>query len=261
MKSADRARVARAKFSFLSRLMADPDLSASSKCVAYALLFRFHNNKTGRCNPSLSAIATAIGRKRRAIFPAIAELQNGGWLTCESIKGGKPTNTNRYRFSFEPVSSTTPLPVQSTALVQQNAGGMSYTAHEPERTSGALTGASVGENASLWRAPDGAPLQENFATLCEIWRKPHGINKRDALRAFVAACAEHDPAAIIASAETWVAAIAPRGLKYLPKLDAWLNDGAWQNYPPNPAGHGEQRGGKENAVDVMLANGGHRRLG
>jgi hypothetical protein len=54
------------KLSFLRAVMADPGLSAPAKCVMSVLVLTYHNDKTGRCNPSLSRIAASVGLKRRA---------------------------------------------------------------------------------------------------------------------------------------------------------------------------------------------------
>lgn len=134
MSTHRRKRVPAQKYAFLWRLMADDALSASAKCVAVTLLLKFHNAKTGQCNPSFAAIAKATGRSRRAIFPAVTELKDGGWISIESTKGGSSTNTNRFKFNFQPMSSTTPPPVQPASPVKQNAGGVKSAAQEPLRT-------------------------------------------------------------------------------------------------------------------------------
>ena len=71
--------------------------------------------------------------------------------------------------------------------------------------------------------------QRDFESLCLIWRKPDGINKPAAWKAFQAVCSEHPAEEVLASAERWVAATPPR---YLKKLEDWLGNGAWRNEPP-----------------------------
>src|SRR4029077_18492450 len=114
--------------------MADTALSASAKVVATTLVLKFHNTKTGQCNPSFAAIAEAIGRRRRTIFPAIAELKDAGWITVESTGGGSSSNTNHFDFDFGRVSPANPPPVSPASPVSQMAEGVSSTAHEPLRT-------------------------------------------------------------------------------------------------------------------------------
>src|SRR3954453_19408043 len=89
-------RTAPQKFGFYWRMMAAPVLSASAKCVAAALLLKFHNAKTGRCNPSVPAIAKVIGRTGRAVFPAFVEPKDSGWIPVESTLGGSSSHTNQY---------------------------------------------------------------------------------------------------------------------------------------------------------------------
>ena len=134
MTTRPRKRVPPQKYAFLWRLMADTALSASAKVVAATLLLKFHNTKTGQCNPSFAAIAKAIGRSSRTIFPAIAELKDGGWITVESTKGGSSSNTNHYNFDFGRVSSASSPPVKPASPVKQNAEGVKPAAHEPSRT-------------------------------------------------------------------------------------------------------------------------------
>ena len=215
--------------------MADAALSASAKCVAMTLLLKFHNTKTGQCNPSFAGIAKIIGRSRRAIFPAITELRDGGWITVESTKGGSPTHTNQFKFNFETVSSTTHPPVKPASPVKQNAGEVKPAAHEPSRTTTAF-GGGVGEEISPRRAPGGAA--EEFEELRRLWQRPYGMNEAKALAAFNRVICDVPPALILESARRWVAAREPA---YLPPLERWLDDGAWRNDPPARRKHSQRK--------------------
>ena len=116
-----RKRVPPQKYAFLWRLMADTALSPSAKVVATTLLLKFHNTKTGQCNPSIGALTKTTGLSRRTIFYAITELRDGGWITVESTGGGSPTHTNQYSFDFGGVTSTAPPPVTACSTgAQQN---------------------------------------------------------------------------------------------------------------------------------------------
>ena len=240
-----RKRVPPQKYAFLWRLMTDAALSASAKVVATTLLLKFHNTKTGRCNPSIGAIAEAIGRRRRTIFPAIAELKDAGWITVESTGGGSSSNTNHFDFDFGRVSSATPPPVSPASPVSQMAEGVSSTAHEPLRTTHPFGVGGGGEEISSQRAPDGA--LEEFEELRQLWQRPYGTNEAKALAAFnrVTGNGEVTPADILESARRWVAAIEPR---FLPKLEQWLDDEAWRNDPPIRQGNGRQH--KPSAAEV-----------
>jgi hypothetical protein len=90
------------KFKFLTNVLADPNLSAAAKCVVTVLLLKFHNSRTGQCNPSITAIGDALGRDRRNIIRAIEELGRSGWVEISTTKGGSQRNTNRYKIRFLP---------------------------------------------------------------------------------------------------------------------------------------------------------------
>jgi hypothetical protein len=245
-----RKQTSQQKYNFLWRLMADETLSPAAKVVGAALLLKFHNLKTGRCNPSYAAIGASVGRRRRIIFQTVAELRNTGWLAVQSTKGGSPGNTSQFDFDFERVQSTTPLPVQDTtpvldnAPVQYNAQGVLDTAHEPLRTTAPFgRGGEGGENPAR-RAP--SARREEFAELCRLWQRPYGLNEAKAQAAFDRLVGDGVASAdIIASARSWVAAREPA---FLPALERWLNDGAWRNDPP--ARRTSNR--KESAVEVAV---------
>ena len=67
-------------YKVLWAIMADPDLQAPSKCAATVLLLKFHNHKTGQCNPSYSAVGKLLGRDRSNAVNAINALKAAGWI-------------------------------------------------------------------------------------------------------------------------------------------------------------------------------------
>ena len=103
-----RKRVPPQKYAFLWRLMADTVLSPPAKVVATTLLLKFHNTKTGRCNPSIGALTKTTGLSRRTIFYAVTELRDAGWIAVQSTGGGSPTHTNKYSFDFGGVRYSAP---------------------------------------------------------------------------------------------------------------------------------------------------------
>ena len=143
-----RKRVPPQKYAFLWRLMADTALSPSAKVVAATLLLKFHNTKTGQCNPSFAAIAKATGRSRRTIFPAIAELRDAGWITVESTGGGSSSPHEPIQFRLRTgVVCCTPTGAQPafTGVAEWSRSGCQRpVAHEPLRTTRAF-GAGGGE--------------------------------------------------------------------------------------------------------------------
>lgn len=253
-----RTRTPPNKFGLLKAMLADANLSASAKVIGTVLLIHFHNSKTGRCNPSFRAIGEAAGRTRRAVFPAVEELHSAGWLVIEGTKGGAPGSTNSFAFNFKRVKQTSPV----TGAADDTPTGEAYDTGEAERRDGCSTlhpnreeplspseRECVGLASAL--APGGAALAEQFDQLCLIWRKPHGVNRKLAWKAFENVCQQHDGAEVIVSAERWVAATPER---YLKKLEDWLGNGAWRNDPPSR--QGGARGTKSNPVEEMLKAGG-----
>ena len=99
---------------------------------------------------------------------------------------------------------------------------------------------------------NGAALAEDFESLCLIWRKPHGINKAAAWKAFQLVCDDHPSEHVLASAECWVAATPPRFLK---KLEDWLGNGAWRNDPPARGAERAERRRKRPAHAMLRAGG------
>ena len=102
-------------------IMKDSERSASAKCVATVLLLKFRNHDTLVCNPSFTAIAARVGRKRRSVIDAVNELKAAGWLDWTGTLGGSSENTNNFTFNLEPQPVQSAAPVQSTTPVQSAA--------------------------------------------------------------------------------------------------------------------------------------------
>jgi hypothetical protein len=248
---------AKAKFALILAILADEEISASAKTVATALLLKFQNTKTGRCNPSIASIATAVGRQRRAIFLSIDELRTRGWLVVEGSKGGAPGTTNSFKFNRQRVSQTTSVTgaiydtptgvVNDTGVVERTEGCRPLHTNQEEPLSPSER-ECVGFSAIASARLSARSLEEKFQELVAIWRvRPHGVGPKKPREAFNAVCDGEDPDDVIASAARWVAAVKPR---WLPKLEDWLANGAWQNLPPAP--DAPRRGGKRSGADVAM---------
>jgi len=117
---------------------ADTKISSTAKCAATALLLKFYNPGTGRCDPSFTTIGKVIGRSRRSAIKAIDELKAGDdpWLVVESTKGGSQANTNSFRFrsrtgvtSYTGAENDTGAVIVATG-VESCTGPVSDAAHE-----------------------------------------------------------------------------------------------------------------------------------
>jgi hypothetical protein len=254
------AQSARDKFFYLYAAMADPDLSAVAKVVLVALVLKFRNNRTSQCNPSMATIAQAVGRDRRNVITAVAALRARGWLTVVSTKGGSARNTNKFVFDLKqraPVMNSSP--VAKTVLTGDESAPRTYNNHSP------LRGEGCGVDSASAPAPDGAAPEEgeesaalwkSFQALCQIWRKPDGINVSAAWKHFQVVCGDHPAEQVLASAECWVTATEPR---YLKKLEVWLGNGAWRSDPPVRRAEPAVRRRKDDPVEAMMNAGGWER--
>jgi hypothetical protein len=255
-----------AKFKFMQRLLTDPALSPSAKCVAVGLLVIWRNSKTGQCNPSLGTIAKTIGLARRTVIDAIAELKRSGWVEVDSTGGGSWRNTNYYKFEFSSassVSSNAPLVGAAkeagakSAPVQKMSVPVQKTAHEPLKNPSPFQGEGEGED-SRRRAPDGAPPEkEDFGEFWQLWQRGHGDDGERVRKAFAHVVAEHGAEPVLASARRWAAAREPQ---YLPEPVKWLA-GGWQTNPPakrasRNGDRGSFRRSKVNPVMEALRAGG-----
>jgi Helix-turn-helix domain len=83
------------KWRLAQEIFADPKLSSTAKVVAGVLL-NCLNCRTGKCCPSLAYLGARIGRERRVISAAIAQLRQRGWLTRRSRRG-----SSIYHFAFD----------------------------------------------------------------------------------------------------------------------------------------------------------------
>lgn len=229
-----RTRTPQQKYAFLWRLVADTGLSLAAKAVTTALLLRFHNAKTGRCDPSISRLAKTVGIGRRTVFNAIDELRDTGWITVKSTHGGAPSHTNQYAFDFDRTASASPSTGApnapptgaNSARVHEMPPTGAKSAHEPSRTTSPF-GAGGGGKAGQ-RAPDGA--LEKFEELRALWQRPHGMNAVKVQAAFNRAIRDGvAPELLLESARRWIQVVEPT---YLPALERWLDDGAWRNDPP-----------------------------
>jgi hypothetical protein len=83
----------------------DVRLTPFQRLIGIALLLRFHNTATGRCDPSYASLGRVVGLKRRATIEAVHQLERFGWVKVVRTKGGRARNTFRFAHP-ETVSDT-----------------------------------------------------------------------------------------------------------------------------------------------------------
>jgi hypothetical protein len=79
------------------------NFSAAALLVAFNLLYRHLNGRTGRCDPARATLAGETGLDERSIRRAIRELEESGWWIVGRNEGtaGRGGRTNTYRPNLE----------------------------------------------------------------------------------------------------------------------------------------------------------------
>jgi hypothetical protein len=89
------------KWKFYQTIVADPDLQAST-CRVAARLLDHHNIENGKCFPSESTIARALGLSVRQVQRCIRELEEKGWIRVTH----RHNDSNQYEFCWEKAGVT-----------------------------------------------------------------------------------------------------------------------------------------------------------
>lgn len=131
----------------LALMMADPDLSATAKNVAWALL-DCHNSATGQCFPSVAYLAEKVGGKgRRAVTEALAKLIASGWVRQTRRRG-----TALYEFAFDrargPAGDPQPEPERPRDGARESAHQQRETARDDARNTARLDGRKTAHGTS-----------------------------------------------------------------------------------------------------------------
>ena len=83
------------KWKFMAGLMADPELSGTSKSVAFALM-DILNNEDGYARPGHPKIAERAATTVSSVKRGIKELQGRGWFCVSPVFDGGEQKANRY---------------------------------------------------------------------------------------------------------------------------------------------------------------------
>lgn len=236
------------KWTLLQAIIATPGLTATAKVVA-ARMLDFYNTQTGRCCPSYQTLAEGTALKRRAIIYAVQELEAGGWIAVDRVKGGASTgsrrySTNAFRVDFsrvEPTSATVhddaPSTVHGGALSQDDNsapddtttvhGGAPLRVHGGAPESGKNTGKGNREESPI---PPSA--------FDEWWEAyPRKVGKDAARPVFdrVLKAGKASVTDLIAAAERYAAERAEQDPQFTKHPKTWLNGGHWADEPPSRA--------------------------
>lgn len=243
------------KWKLAQAIVADPDLAASPKVSALALL-EFLNTGTRQCNPTYERLAEAMGIKRRAAIDAVAALAARGWVTIDRPPRGKRESCS-FRFDFDrasqvqksapdQVQETTPengSQVQSTTLdqvqdttldqVQSTAPKPSYIETGKEKPVKEVSPPTP--SAAKSKARQKAEADPGFDAFIDAY--PRKDDKEDARRAYgrVIRNGLATPEQLLAAAKRYAAERAGQDPKFTKHAATWLNKGSFNNKPAEPS--------------------------
>src|SRR6266568_7098498 len=80
-QNTDQKEATKKKLRIAKLVREDKTLTPCSKLVFEHLLFVYHNNKTGQCNPSEPTLANVLGMSSRTVRKSIRQLKQCGLLT------------------------------------------------------------------------------------------------------------------------------------------------------------------------------------
>jgi hypothetical protein len=242
-----------AKFQWIERVTRDHKLLAIDVRIAAALLSFFNErDNDGRAFPSCKTIADLVGAGEASVIRSVRRLHARGHLIVVWGKPGRG-HPNNYWMAGKPapvkVFEAVKPPSGATVKPPSDANKTSTGGGEPflddsergvltehlsrERESDALARVSIpgGGAAPFGGAPTleeqeaGLAKEESYSELRAVWRRPWADNEQADRAAFDTARQEVAPAAIVAAAKTWAAAVEPR---FLPSLAKWLNARGWE---------------------------------
>jgi biotin operon repressor len=236
------------RMDFFAAMVRTDGFTRAGLTVAFMLLYRHFNGRTGRCDPSISTLAEETGLTRRSVNSAIEELRKSGWWRIE--QGGGRGYTNSYfpqvetvnsASSIEPGNSETRFTVSASQRVKHSVkkGEARFTRTSKNQKSDSHTIDVVARSA---RARDGRVeyKDSDFERFWQIYphrgsfsdpRKPAWLRFEAAIKRGV------DPAAIIAGAKRFRAHVEQQGTepRFRPQAKTWLNEERWaQLHEPEP---------------------------
>jgi hypothetical protein len=222
------------KAALASSIAADDRLRASDKVVAFALLFRFHNTKTGQCNPSYEMLGESCCLGRRAVIEAINRLETAGWLTVERTNGGR-NRRNQFRFVVAPAKT-----VKTNSPIEQETVNSEVLNSEPSFTPNSEPAFTRIEPRNLNTGKEPGNLSCSSEAFDRFWSAyPRKIAKKAAARLFerIVKKKEATPADLITGAERYARLCREEGRepRFIKHATTWLNGGCWSDeIEPSP---------------------------
>jgi hypothetical protein len=246
------------RLDFFGEMLKANIFTGSALAVAFTLLYRHINSRTGQCDPSIPVLADETSLTARGVQKAIAELRKSGWWKIgQGIGRG---HTNSYAPCLQKANAPSPIGAgkgepQFVLSARENTNG-TVRKHEPQftRTSKNQESKTLSIDAHAHRPAarsararacehqteieDGASSEFETFWLIYPHRGEFSDPKKPARAKFEAAVKGGvDPAAIIAGAERYRAHVEQQGTeaRYRPQAQTWLNQERWaQRHEPEP---------------------------
>jgi hypothetical protein len=232
------------------------DCSGGALRVAFALLYRFYNGDTGRCDPGQTRLAQETGLSMRHVKRAIDELEAGRWFDVQR-GAGTPTRygqTTVYAPKFgdrDEIQGVTGLsPVADLARDDESVTPQSSQGVTSLTGVRDVTGDMDGRQGVTDLSPRTSKRTSNrlsavfkdtaglFESFWQIYPRRDGGNpKKPAREKFAAAVRRGaDASAIVRGAENYAAEIRRNGTaaRYVAQAVTWLNQERWEGYQTVP---------------------------
>jgi hypothetical protein len=219
------------RLDFYAAMVRSNAFTRSALTVAFILLYRCQNGRTGRCNPSIAVLAQETGLPERSVTRALRELRESKWWLIR--RGGEKGrgDTNNYAPQLERVSPVTPIRLEKGDKVGTKR--VSPMTPKPvknqERLSRSISSTTPGlHNGAV----------EQFEHFWQVYpsRGRHANPKKPAQQSFSTAIKRGaDPADIVAGAEAYAAIVQAVGIgdpRFIPQAVTWLNQERWNDQPP-----------------------------
>ena len=219
------------KWQLLQAIIADIELSPSAKLVATRLLYH-HSAQTGRCSPSYQTLAEGTSLTRRSVITGVRELEEGGWVLVQRVKGGDPTAargfvTNAFAIAFDRLE----------ALPQAGEGVKETTLPRVKKTT-----LNSGKDTGKGNREGSPPTPSDFD---EWWRAyPRKVGKDAAQPVFIriTKARKATVAELIEGAKRYAAERAEQDPQFTKHPKTWLNGGHWADEAePKPLPHANGR--------------------
>ncbi|MCJ2077895.1 helix-turn-helix domain-containing protein [Methylobacterium sp. E-016] len=243
------------KWQLLQAIIADADLSQTSKLVAARLLYH-HSAQTGRCCPSYQTLADGVALKRRAVINAVQELEAGSWIVINQVKGGAAAGPNRYatntfQIDFSrgdragpTVHDGAPSTVHEDALLHDDNSAPLCTPPVHDGAPSTVHGDAPysGKDTGKGNREESPPTPSDFD---EWWRAyPRKVGKDAAQPVFIriTKARKATVAELIEGAKRYAAERAEQDPQFTKHPKTWLNGGHWADEAvPKPVSHANGR--------------------